>query len=154
MRGRKSDSQFLSDFISQCVLSGEDTPEMIVNRAKNIISEIDDEIKRVEAQKIRRSKLLGVIETFEKANKTSKHDEAKILSFFKIQNQQVCKFICDHLKVGVVSINEISNHQHSAHDVLFCIKQLIEHKVVSKSGNHLLRGEAFDEYLTFVLRDT
>lgn len=153
MRGKKTDSQFLSDFISASVESGIDNPEGIVSRAKSLITEIDEQIRNIEKQKLVRSKLLDVISAFEKPSKTSKHEEVKILSFFKIQNTHICKFVCDHLKLGVVTIEGLTNLEYVASDVLFCVKQLIEHKVLSKSGNHLLRGEMFDEYLKFVLRD-
>jgi hypothetical protein len=154
MRGRKTDSQFLSDFISTCTAAEMDTPELIVAYAKSTIANIDEEIKRMERQKIYRSKLLGVIEAFEKASTAPKMEEIKILSFFKIQNQQICKFICDNLKRGVATVEGLCNLEFSSADILFCVKQLLEHKVISKSGNHLLRGEMFDEYLKFVLRET
>jgi hypothetical protein len=38
-------------------------------------------------------------------------------------------------------------------DILYCIKQLIEYKVISKSGDYLLRGERFDGYLKFAMME-
>lgn len=155
MRGKKVDSEFVSDFISECVQQGIDTPEGIVNVAQNNIIKIDEEIRRIEYQKIRRSKLLDVVAAFEKPNKTHKPEEIKALSFFKIQNQHICKFICDSLKNNVIDITEItSSSKYTLPDVLYCVKQLIEYKVISKSGTHLLRGEQFDEYLKFVLKES
>lgn len=154
MRGRKTDSQFLSDFIARCVGSGFESSESIVGYAKTLIAGIDAEIQEVERKKIIRGKLLDVINAFEKTNKSPKAEEIKILSFFQIQNQQICKFICDHLKGGVTTIEDLCGLEFVSTDVLFCIKQLLEHKVISKSGNHLLRGEMFDEYFKFILRET
>lgn len=153
MRGKKVDSEFVSDFISHCVSSGIDTTEGIIQQAQNNINEIDEEIKRVEKQKIVRSKLLDVISTFDKPNKTNKSEEIRALSFFKIQYPHICQSICHVLKNGPTTIEGLGNH-YPAPDVLFCVKQLLEHKVISKSGAHLLRGEAFDEYLKFALRET
>lgn len=154
MRGKKTDPQFLSEFIERCVVSGFESSESIVGYARTLIAGIDEEIQEVERKKVIRSKLLDVVSAFEKGDKSPKTEEIKLLSFFKIQNQQICKFICDHLKNGASTVEELSGLEFAAPDVLFCLKQLLEHKVISKSGNHLLRGEMFDEYLKFVLRDT
>jgi hypothetical protein len=154
MRGRKVDSEFVSEFISQCVQFQIDTLEGIVKAAQKGIAEIDAEIRHLERQKIRRSKLLDVVSAFEKPSKTHNPDDIKALSFFKIQNQHICKLICDSLKINVVDIVSItSSSKHTLSDILFCVKQLTEHKVISKSGTHLLRGEQFDEYLKFVLKE-
>jgi len=153
MRGRKTDSEFISEFIAGCVQAGHDTPEAIVQRANQGISSIDDEIKRVEKLKMTRSKLLDVIATFERQAKQSKSEEARILSFFKIQQPQICKFICDRVKSGVIAIEDLGN-KYPTQDIMFCIKQLIEHKIVAKTGSHLLRGDLFEDYLKFVLRES
>lgn len=152
MRGRKTDSEFISEFITVCVQSGIDTPEDIITHAKFLVSEIDEEIMRIEKRKITRSKLLDVISTFDRSNKTRKPEEIRVLSFFKIQHPQICKFICDSMKNNVITVEHLGD-KYPFSDLIFCIKQLIEHKVISKSGSHLLRGEAFDEYLKFVLRE-
>jgi hypothetical protein len=35
----------------------------------------------------------------------------------------------------------------------FSIKQLLECKILSRAGNQVSRGDRFDEYMTFVLRE-
>lgn len=152
MRGKKVDSDFLSDFISSCVKRGMETPLEIAAHARSLIQDIDEEIKRVEKRKITRSKLLDVVSTFDKPIKTSNVEEVRALSFFKIQNSVVCKRICDILKKGPATIDVLTNGS-SVEDTMFCIKQLIEHKVIHKSSNFFLRGDMFDDYLKFVLRD-
>jgi hypothetical protein len=153
MRGKKTDPLFLSNFISECINEGIDTPDQIAAHAKKMITKIDDQIKEVEQKKITRSKLLDVITAFEQQDKTSKQEEAKILPFFKIQNPQICKIICDHVKIGIFTLDEIINIEYTSSDILFCIKQLREHKIISKSGNHICRGAMFDEYAKFVLKE-
>jgi hypothetical protein len=153
MRGRKTDSVFISDFIAGCVQSGHDTAEAIVQQAKNSISSIDEEIQRVEKLKLNRAKLLDVVATFEKASKPSRSEEARILSFFKIQQPQICKYICDCLKSGVVAVENLGK-KYPHQELMYCIKQLIEYKVIAKSGSHLLRGEVFDDYMRFVLQES
>lgn len=152
MRGKKIDTQFVSDFITNCVQNGYDTPDTIVAQANKRITEIDDAIKKIELQKIERSKLLDVVNSFEKPH-TSKLSEAKILSFFNLQYPDICKYICKELQFGPITIEHISvNHVHT--NVIFCVKQLIEQKIISKSGNYLLRGNQFDAYLKFVLKES
>lgn len=152
MRGRKTDSEFISEFITSCVRSGYDTPDVIVQQASQQINSIDEEIKRVEKLKVTRAKLLDVIATFDRSSKQSKSEEARILCFFKIQQPQICKFICDRVKDGVITIENLGS-KYPAQDIMFCVKQLIEHKIVAKTGSHLLRGESFEDYLKFVLRE-
>lgn len=152
MRGRKTDSDFISQFISDSVLSGHDTPEKIVELARKQIQAIDEEIKRVEQKKIERAKILDVIATLDRNTKATKSEEARLLTFFKIQHPNICKFICDNMKNGVVAIESLGS-KYPNQDLMFCIKQLLEHKIVSKSGSHLLRGESFEDYLKFVLRE-
>jgi hypothetical protein len=153
MRGRKSDAEFISEFIAECIRSGRDTPGEIIQQARQDINHIDDEIRRVESLKQKRAKLLDVISTFEKSVKPSKSEEARVLSFFKIQQPRICKFICDRMKTNVISVDDLTKLKYPASDVLFCIKQLLEQRIISKSGVHLLRGEMFDDYLKFVLRE-
>lgn len=153
MRGKKADSEFQSNFITESVQHGCDTPELISKRAKDMINEIDQKIKHVEEQKIIRSKLLDVISAFDIPIKSNKLEEAKILSYFKIQNPHICKFICNKLKTCGLTLKELNKTEWSELDLIFCIKQLIEFKVLTKVGDSLLRGENFEEYLKFVLKD-
>jgi hypothetical protein len=153
MKGKKVDTEFLSEFITNSIQAGLQTPEQIVESAQAEIAEIDKQIKWIEQKKVIRSKLLDVVATFNKTGKPSKSEEVRILSFFKIQNVPICKMICDQVREGVTTIDELSSMNYPAPDVLFCIKQLLEHKILYKSGPRILRGEMFDEYLRFVLRE-
>lgn len=153
MRGRKIDTEFLTKFITSCVEVGKFSSEDILKEAKNKIEQIDQKIIEVENLRILRSKLLDVVLTFDKAAKEIKPEEAKILTFFKIQDQHICKFICDKIKCSTINIDCLKDGPYDTKDILFCIKQLIEHKIISKVGDILLRGELYDEYVKFVLRD-
>lgn len=151
MRGKKTDSNFVGSFITECVTHGKTTQDEIVSEAKSRINAIDDKIKEVENLKTIRSKLVDVIITFEKPAKSSNLSEINSLPFFKIQNQHICKFICDSLREKNVDINFFLKSNFDSQDVLFTIKQLIEHKVISRVGNYLLKGADFNQYLKFVL---
>lgn len=156
MRGKKTDTEFVSSFIEESIKSGLTTTEDFLDRAKSMVSSIDEEIKKVEKQKIVRSKLLDVIATFETPNKNKKQEEAKILSFYQIEYPQVCRAICRSLQRGALTIEQLMEDKElsiNSSNVVFCLKQLMEHKVISKVGNHFLRSDKFDLYLNFVLRE-
>lgn len=151
MRGKKTDSEFLSEFISSCLEEGLETPQEIVARAKNIINEIDEEIKKLEKRKLMRSKLLDVVFTFDKPVKIQKAEEVRALNFFKIQKPIVCKYICDLVKKSPTTIDAFKDHP--VEDIMFCLKQLLENKVVCRTKNTILRGDMFEDYLKFVLKE-
>jgi hypothetical protein len=148
MKGKKTDPDFISFFIQESVNAGAETPEDIVQRAKKIVAQIDDEIKAIEHAKATRSKLLDVISSFEKPVK-DKTEDAKILGFFKLRDSQRCKEVCDlikeHNSLPIASLVDASYN--------FCIKQLLEAKIIMRLDGQLMRGERFNEYMTFVLRE-
>ena len=154
MKGKKTDTEFISDFISQCVMQGLDTPESIVAHAQEMINGIDEEIKLVEKKKITRSKLLDVVSSFGKEQKSNKSEEIRALSFFKLQHPAICQHICNRLKVGPLDIIGLEHGaSYSQPDVVFCVKQLLESKVISKTGKYFLRGEHFNDYMKFVFKE-
>jgi hypothetical protein len=150
MKGKKADLEFLSQFISECIEQGLQTPDEFVTRASILVKEIDEEIKRVEKQKIIRSKLLDVILNFEKPSKVGKQEQIKILPFFQIQYPHICREICELVKSQVTTLDDLPKDKYSNIDILFCVKQLIEHKIIAKSGAHLLRSDKFEDYLAFL----
>lgn len=152
MRGKRVDNEFISEFIADCIRSGINTPEDIMSVAQRDINEIDEAIKRVEKDKIRRSKLLDVINAFQaKAEKST--TEASALPYFNMKYPNVCQFICETLKQGPVSINEIKGN-YTTSDIIFCVKQLLENKIISKSGPYLIRGNNFNDYMKNAFKET
>lgn len=152
MRGKKSDVEFISDFIAECANQNLCSPEQISDEAERRIKEIDHQIREMELKKITRSKLLDVTNIFK--NKKIKPDESKILPLFEIKNHHICKQICNLIKTSPSEVvNIISGVKYDSKDVLFCIKQLMEYKVISKTGNYFLRGNKFDEYSSIVLKE-
>lgn len=155
MRGKKSDQTFVAEFIESSIQNGITTPGEMVQKAKEIIEQIDREIKAIEERKALRSKLLDVILTFEKQTKTTSED-ASLLPFFKLEYPLMCKFICDIVKKKPIEIGEKMQALGSGENdptMRFAIKQLLECKVLSRVSNQVNRGERFDEYMTFVLRE-
>lgn len=152
MRGKKVDTNFLSQFLSDCLSRNITEQENIVERAKSKIAEIDEQIKEAEKLKVIRSKLLDVVSTFEKTT-PSRKEEIRILSFFKIQKPEVCKFICHQLKDENIEINSLYGQFYPVADVIFCVKQLQEHRIVSRMGDVLVQGEMYNDYVKFVFRE-
>jgi len=148
MRGKKSDPGFVSFFIQESVTAGATTPSEIVERAKKIVTRIDDEIKAIEHSKVLRSKLLDVISMFEKPEKDHSA-EAKLLDFFRLSDPRTCKLICDMIKVK--PIDKSGNNLDP--DMRFSIKQLLECRVLTRTDEQITKGDRFDEYMTFVLRE-
>lgn len=150
MRGKKSDPEFISQFIQESVREGCETPEQIVKRAKSRIEQIDEEIRAMEAKKIVRSKLLDVINSFEKPVR-DKTEEAKLLPFFKFEYPNTCKFLCGIVKDSPLDVNKLSLQPLGSGDsdpqMRFSIKQLLECKVFARVDNQIVCGELFDEYM-------
>jgi hypothetical protein len=149
MRGKKKDTQFITQFITQCVSQGYSQQEEMLTIAKHKIEEIDSIIKEAEIKKIERSKLLDVIESL--MSEQVKCEDDQILPLYNIQYPEISRQVCHLIKTKPISISDIQNV--SKENMLFCLKQLVENKVIYKSGNFLLRGDNFDKYLTRVLKE-
>lgn len=65
MRGKRVDTEFVSNYITDCVKIGCNTPDTIIEYTKKSIDKIDQQIKEVERQKALRCKLLDVLITFD-----------------------------------------------------------------------------------------
>lgn len=147
MKGKKSNPQFVSQFISKCVNQGIIIPEDMVAVAKNEINSIDVKIKEVQSLKIVRSNLLDVVALFDKNE--VKIEEGKVLSFFKLKYPNICKELCNQLKNGSISISALNSNP----DYIFCIKQMLELNIISRDNQSIMRGNRFAEYITFILRE-
>jgi|ERR1035437_3195112 hypothetical protein len=145
MRGRKVDSEFLSNFISECISCDKNSTEEILLEAKLRLSKIDSKIKEVELLKTIRPKLLDVISTFDNSIK-SKKDEINALSFFDIKNVGICKAICLLIDNGPTDINSI---KHYKPDLMFAIKQLIGYNIISRVKNNITKGKEYNSYIEF-----
>jgi hypothetical protein len=146
VRGKKSDPVFVSQFISDCVKQGLTTPKEIVQAAKNEIEDIDNQIKEVEKLKVIRSKLLDVLNNFDQPK--AKVVEDILLPLFNLQHPGLCKYLCDMVKEGDISMKTVDDGDA---DVKFCFKQLLEHKILARIDDRIIRGDRFGEYMRFIL---
>jgi hypothetical protein len=152
MRGKKTDPEFVSQFLAQCISRGLIAPEEMVKAAKSELQVIDDKIKEVEQLKLKRSKLLDVIRTFEKPE--SKEEEIRLLPFFNLQYPSTCRKICKSMIEIDSDGSSFVAFEDKDPELVFCIKQLVEAKIISNINHCLFRGEMFNEYMRFVLRET
>ncbi len=149
MKGKKKDPEFLNSFIEQCVQIGKNTPDDIVAEAQSRIDDIDRQIKEIEKAKIIRSKLLDVVHVFAEPTK-DKNKDIRALSFLKIQNINICKHISENIRTSGLHISKLYD-KFSVADTNFCIKQMLELKIISKINDVLLRGDAYEDYINFTL---
>ena len=148
MKGKKADPQFIAEFIAKCVELGYETTADILLHAQNTIKEIDEEIKTIETKKVIRSKLLDVVNAFDNKVKDKSEDE-KMLSFYKLDNKTICKYICERVRKHPVQFSR----QELDPDTCFAIKQLIECKILIRDINaDIARGEKYNEYMQFLAK--
>lgn len=150
MKGKKINNEFVISFIAQCIQSGYNTPKEITNKAQIEIDEISKKIQEIENLKKIRSNLLDVISCFENKNKNYYIDN---LNLYKIKNHHICQYIVSLLKDHSILMSDLQTNQFTEHDLIFCVKQLLEYHVISKIGITLLKGEKFQEYIDLLTRN-
>lgn len=152
MKGKKADPIFVSNFITNCINSGIISAEEIMNKAQSSINEIDVLIQQIEEKKKTRSKLLDVVNSFQISNKNIDND-IYLLGLFNIHNFNICKYICNLLKVSSISISDLESSPFPKEEVFFCVKQMVDNNIIHKTDKNLLQGIKFSDYLSFVLKD-
>lgn len=145
MKGKKADSNFVSSFIEDCIGRSIYLTDDILNSARDKIAEIDSKIKEVEELKKLRPKLLDVVDTL--SEKSKNVNNPNILNLFKVKDKNLSKTICDLVKVQPVNENLVKSIGVAVEDINFCIKQLIDLKVLNKNGKFISKGEMFSIYL-------
>lgn len=152
MRGKKVDTEFLGSFIMECVKLHKQSPDDFVSEAQDRINKIDAKIKEVEQLKAVRTKLLDVVEHFSTPVPKEMKSEQELV-WYKIPHPHICKFICDSIKNSPVLIEDLQKSNFTEIDVLFCIKELLAHKVISRASGYLLRGDKYKEYTNSMFKE-
>jgi hypothetical protein len=151
MRGRKLDSEFICVFIKECAKNNLSSVKDIINEAKLRINNIDNLILKVEKLKIKRKKLFDVILSFEEQIKETNNIDINMITFSKIINNNVCKLICDKL-IEDVDIETLYLMEYDRQEIIFCIKQLIDNKIIIKTDSLVSKGNNFDSYIKYMSR--
>jgi hypothetical protein len=148
MKGKKFDREFLSEYMDECIAEGYRTSNDMVILAKEEITDIDREIRNIEEKKKRRSKLLSVIEEFDK--KGDKKYGANILPYFAFGDPVLNLSICQAIQV--VSLNEFDLITAGGpRDITtIALKKLLKHKVLIKMGDYISQGAEYQKYYSFL----
>ncbi len=145
----KIDSEFISNFISDCIIGGLTTTDDIVSYANKKINIIDEEIKKL---KDIRSKLLCVINQLEKNKKKNNiHDDDKLCAkLLNISNHNLCKYICEKLADGQIYLPSLKE-EYNSKDIYFCIKQFIANDIAFRKEDNLFKGKNFNKYYSLIV---
>lgn len=147
MRGRKIDSKFVGEFITECVESGKTNADEFIHEAKLRIENIDQKILEVEKLKLIRSKLIDVILTFDNSVK-DKSDEKEMLHFFELKVPNICIKIAYLVSSSKLKIKDIVM-DHSKEDIYFAVKQLLEYDILNLENEYLVPSVRFKEFLHY-----
>lgn len=153
MKGKKTDPQFVSQFISECVGQNLLTPDQILACARKEIADIDQKLIDIQKLKIRRSKLLDVVSALEQPTKKQVVPDPKTLSFLGLQYPNICRRICQLLRDQNRSKPQLFDYQFSTHDFNFSLKQLLEYQILSKSDNFFAPGPMFEDYWHYLSQE-
>jgi hypothetical protein len=151
MKGKKIDSEFLTEFICKCATEGKNSTEDIFKEASLKLLDIDKKINELEKLKILRSKLFDVIDTFKENSKTKIDNNVKnIILFCKIADYNLAKQIVKLISTNVLNVDELDIKKVSKEDIIVCIKQMNECGIISLINKTILRGKNFDNYNRFL----
>ena len=148
MKGRRKDPEFLSQFISDCVQDGKCSPNEMLDTANDELSKISRLILEAEQLKIRRAKLLEVISHFQKDNiQIDRTQEIKQAKLLQISYPEIAIAICVKLIKSGHTREQLSDSKFDDQNINFCIKQLIQHQVINRSGDLFIHGEQFQFFI-------
>ncbi len=150
MKGKKINSDFVNEFITNCLLQDQTSSQQIVNIAKNEIDKIDEKLKQINQLKTLRSNLIDIIALFSKPSKELSSLQ-KILPLFQIKNHHICQLILSQIN-NELDINKINCGNYDKNDINFAIKELILHNVLEKQNYLLSPGKNFKNFFIFVLK--
>jgi hypothetical protein len=147
MKGKKKDTQFINNFIIQCVMLGINNSNDIRHQAEKMVKDIDQRLKQVVQDKKMRAQLLDVLEVLQDPNKEKK----SITKFLYIQNTDLCLNICSLIKKGKNDISQIFRilKKSEPADIIFAVKQLSEEQVLNQKNGKIRQDVNFQEYLKF-----
>lgn len=152
MKGKKTDMEFVADFIQAAAQEGIESSHKIVSKAENLIAQIDQEIKAMEERKKLRSKLLDVVSVLQEKVEINNSEEIRLLSFYDFKYPPLCQEICQILKQQNV-FNHQSSYKGYDTEIKFCVKQLTVAKILAYQNGQFIKGEKFEDYLQFTLSE-
>lgn len=149
MKGKKKDPEFLSEFIGECVILGQLSPDEILQQAHQQIQKIDHQILETERLKIRRSKLMDVVSYFQQTipRVIDRKSEIQLAELLRISHPEIAVDICQKLQTNLCTKDQLINQDWALQDFTFCLKQLLLHQVIVKNDDLYSGGEYLEIYL-------
>lgn len=146
MRGKKTDAEFVSEFIVTCAKNGITNSQDVVKSAEHQIRDIDAKIVEVEFLKKKRSKLIDVINSLGTKVK-NKSDDKKTLEFYQLSNLQgaqlIAKCVCDE-PCDIKSFQKNDSH---------LIKEMLASKILRRENEQLAQGDEYHSFIDFCLQN-
>lgn len=152
MKGKKVDIDFMNQYIVDCISDGLVTMESILSITKNKISEIDKQIIELEKLKKMRSKLIDIVNSFDKSEKDNSKAKT-ILKFFSVENKDIAKLIINSLDSNLcVKYQTILHkcHNYPLSDLSKCLKQLKDLDIIIYNNDDIFAGSFFEGYKRFI----
>lgn len=154
MKGKKINTDFVTNFITNCIDDGMSSSDQIIAFAKNSIIDIDNKIKEITNLKVKRTNLLDVVYSFEDySNKNDITNDIKKLSYYKIGDIGCCKYICNKINFRNMKASDIFldlHNKYSEEEILFCIKQLVLNKILHKIEDVIVKGDNYKDYMKVI----
>lgn len=143
MRGKKTDAEFISEFIVECARNGITNSLDVAKMAELQISSIDEKIKEVESLKRKRSKLIDVVTALSIKVK-DKSDDKKALEFYQLSDLQTAASIARYVQDTPGSIDTLNK------DHLHLVKEMLSSKILRREGSCLAQGIEYLNFLDFL----
>ena len=147
MKGKKADTNFIADFVSSSAKQGIITPIDIVKRAQSEIEAIDNQLKKINDLKKKRSKLIDVVMSFKYGTKDNA-EEKELLQFHQITNLSLAASLCKSLPIldKVEFFTEVLGK-----DALFIVKQLCSLKILKiENLTKLVPAKRYNDFTSFL----
>ncbi len=149
MKGKKTDKDFVAEFIMDCAKKGLFNLDNVLDMAQKEIEDIDNVIRNIVSLKIRRNKLLDVLDSLKKTNKAPNADKL-ILSFYQVKNLQLARVICQDLETDKTLQCLYTLNHASQHDIHLTVKELCEIKVLMNKDKKIVPAPNFKAFQSFV----
>lgn len=142
MRGRKLDSDFMSEYIYKCAISGPISLEEVCNIARQELKSIDAKILEVEGLKSKRTKINDMIYAIEK-NKAPKDN--LIFNLFKLKNPRLSFLIAKQISEDGTKISSINFYGEDKREGIFCIKDMCKNNIIKYQSGLYYRSLAYSD---------
>lgn len=156
MKGKKTDTNFVANFVVSCVQKGKGTTEEICQEARNQIQLIDDKIKEINNLKLQRAKLQDVLSSFDDLKKDNLKDKL-ILKFYDVRYKPIAMSIMEYLMSNVKKIDIsilmslVQNSTFSKETVFYTVKELLELQILKKNNEEICPGSNFNIFYEFLM---